>query len=437
MKTRHAILLRILTGIHPLLPLHAQDSSDLRYGRRWFAELDSLCSIDQGRLWGVPLYGPTMLVMSENRMILANEPDREGKLAGHDGIFTGTLPVEVNIANTSQAWGGKTWTMVNHAAVAEGDRFSRNKLLIHESWHRVQQAIGIAPVMTENPHLDCLRGDILMKLEFMALSRALDTNATGAMKEHLAHALSIRTCRQALFPANNEDRFELHEGMAEYTGLVLCGLPAGRLPSVAAKLLTRALGNDGLANSFAYFTGPAYGLLFDRFSPGWREDVKQGVSLTSIGLRVTGLHPPLDTVALKAETDRIAGVYQAGDMIAKETEKDAKQQEQIAAYRHRFLEGDKLILRNDNLAMSFNPQEKLVSVGPGVVYPTMRLTGPWGIAGITGGILRSGDWQFFVLPAPAAGASGDVNGDGYSLHLKEGWQVVQAGEGVFTLKLTD
>jgi len=437
MKTKLVVLLWILLAIHPMLPVQGQEASDIRSARRWFAGLDSLCNLDNGRLWGVALYGPTLLVMPDTRAILANEPDKEGKLVEKDGIFTGTLPAEVNIANTSLEWGGKTWTMVNWAAVAEADPFSRNRLLIHESWHRVQPHTGIEPVMTANQHLDGLRGDILMKLEFIALSRALDTNATEAIRKHLSNALTLRACRQALFPANNEDRFERHEGMAEYTGLVLCGLPSGKLPAVAGKLLTRALGNDGLANSFAYVTGPAYGLLFDRLTPGWREEVKKGASLTSIGLRVTGLHPPADTVALKAEADRLASFYHAGNMIASETEKDAKQQQLIAVYRHRFLEGDRLILRNDNLAMSFNPQEKLVSVGPGLVYPTMRLSGPWGIAAITGGILRSNDWQFFVLPAPATGATGEFSANGYTLQLKDGWEVVKAGDGTFTLKQPD
>jgi hypothetical protein len=84
--------------------------------------------------------------------------------------------------------------------------------------------------------------------------------------------------------------------------------------------------------------------------------------------------------------------------------------------------------------MSFNPQEKLTSIGEGVVYKTMRLTGEWGIAEVKNGILRSNDWQFFILPAPNSKKAGEIREVDYNLFLNDDWSVTMIKEGKYTIK---
>jgi hypothetical protein len=60
--------------------LRGQELSELKLAKSYFKELDSLCNIDNGDLWGVNLYGASMFVFPENRLIINNETDNDERL---------------------------------------------------------------------------------------------------------------------------------------------------------------------------------------------------------------------------------------------------------------------------------------------------------------------------------------------------------------------
>lgn len=432
MSLKAKILVSMITLVLNIGLLKGQEESDLILAKSYFNELDSLCNLDNGNLWGVNLYGATMFVFPESRMIIANEADKDGKLVHKDGLFIGKLPEKINIANTSIKWNGKNWSMVNWDAISKHHKYSRDKLLIHESWHRNQKKIGIMPTSTNNTYLDELKGCILLKLEFMALDSALICEGDDKIY-HLTNALEIRSYRQSIFPDNNENAFELHEGMAEYTGYKLCGIDKGMLPKVMEKQLEFGLDKDGLANSFPYLTGPAYGVLFDELKDDWHNEVKKGKTLSEIGRQIIDKNIPTDTTWLKENVSKIIIHYKAETLIKNETKKYEQQQQLVKQYQQKFLEGNILIIQNNNLHFGFNPQEKLIPIENGVVYKTMRLTGDWGIADVKNGIFRSNDWKYFILPAPTTNKEGKINETDYNLILNEGWKVVEIKEGKYTL----
>lgn len=432
MNLKKAIVLGFATAILSTGLVNGQDTTDLKKTKTWFNELETLCNLDNGQLWGVNLYGPTMFVFPENRIVIANEPDNDGKLVQKDGVYVGILPENMNIANTSTDWNGKKWTMVNWGAISENDKYSRDKLLIHESWHRMESEIGITSTMTQNSYLDQLQGSVLLKLEFMALSRVLTAESDKKIP-YLRDALTIRAYRQSLFPENNENLFELHEGMPEYTGYKLCGIDKSLLPKVVAKQMDLSVDKEGLANSFPYLSGPAYGVLFDELTDDWIPEVKKGETLPEIGSHILSEKLPTDTALLHQKVTEIIQRYDAEPFIKNETRKFEQQKQLVKDYEKKFLNGDVLIIRNNNVQMSFNPQEKLIPVGNGVVYKTMRISGDWGIAGVSNGIFRSDDWQYFTLPAPTSGKTGKINEPDYSLMLNDGWEVVEVKPGKYVL----
>ena len=429
------LIIAILT-IQIILPINikSQENIDYALAKSYFAEMDSLCSIDNGRLWGINLYGPTMLVVTESRTIIANQPDNEGKLSEHEEVFIGTLPENINIANYSIDWSGKKWAVVNWKALSQNDPYLRNKLLIHENWHsRVESRIGISPVMTSNVHLDGLQGSILIKLELRALSKVLISENILDKKVALKDALIIRKYRQRLFPDNNENDFERHEGMPEYTGYKLCGLNKNIIPKVLAKQFELAESKDGFANSFAYLTGPAYGFIFDDLNIKWREQIISGNNLTEIAENIVLVDMPSDTIQLKALIEKIGSNYGYETLIKNETEKFEKQKRLTNLYKDKIIKGNQLIIRNNKLKFTFNPQEKLIPIGNGVVYKTMHLIGEWGILEVKDGIYRSNDWQIFVIPAPKSANSEIMNEDDYVLTLKKGWKIFEIKEGKYIL----
>ena len=93
----------------------------------------------------------------------------------------------------------------------------------------------------------------------------------------------FRQERRRLFPkaAAAENALELNEGLAEYTGARLgLRLPEQRL-AYATYALARQLDAPSFVRSFAYASGPAYGLLLDEALPDWRRGLG-GVEATRL-----------------------------------------------------------------------------------------------------------------------------------------------------------
>ena len=59
---------------------------------RLFAEARTMCQRDNGRLWGVSLCGPMLLVDHQDRSVLANQPDPRQVLRPAGRWFRGTNP---------------------------------------------------------------------------------------------------------------------------------------------------------------------------------------------------------------------------------------------------------------------------------------------------------------------------------------------------------
>jgi hypothetical protein len=103
----------------------------LNRARNAFAEAHLASDEDGGRMWGRPLYGPMIFVDPHSRFAVANQADNGGVLKADGGVFTGTLPKDVIIANTAVNWNGVHWTMVMWGAVGERS-VSQRTLLLHE-----------------------------------------------------------------------------------------------------------------------------------------------------------------------------------------------------------------------------------------------------------------------------------------------------------------
>src|SRR5260221_288212 len=116
----------------------ARAAIDPAAARRAFGELRAMCDRDAGNLWCVRLCGPTLFVERGTRAVAADTANVG--LKASDGVFTGTLPKEIGIANTAVDWGGTHWTMV--VWPLPEDAYARRVILAHESWHRVQEGLG-------------------------------------------------------------------------------------------------------------------------------------------------------------------------------------------------------------------------------------------------------------------------------------------------------
>jgi hypothetical protein len=386
-----------------------------------FAEAKSLCSADAGKLWGVSLCGPIMFVDAPSRSIVASESDGTGVLASKDGVFAGVMPADQNIANTAVDWSGRKWTQMLWPL--PDDARLRATLIMHELFHRIQDRLGLPKRRDgDNAHLDDVDGRYYMQLEWRALARALDARGDAERREAARDALAFRAERYRIYPsaADQERGLEQNEGLAEYTGVRLGNPTAELQKAMALRDLSTHASDATFVRSFAYATGPAYGLLLDRYAPGWREQLKTGGSFDAMLGRALNVKAEQRGEQLAVR----AAKYDAATLHAAEIERDLKRQQQLALNRRKFVEGPVLTLRFRHMNVQFNPQNLQPLGDAGTVYPTIRVTDDWGVIEGTNGALMKPDWSALVVPAPASTSGSSIAGDGWTLELKPGWKIV-------------
>ena len=397
---------------------------DTKLAAQYFQQLKQTSDRDGGKTWGLSLYGPIMFVDPRSGNIVANQADLEHKLTPQDGVFVGTLPREVNPANTAFDWAGIHWTMLMWP-VSEF-RQPRERLLLHECFHRLQEKLGLPARDAVNAHLDTLDGRIWIQMEWRALERAL-RQAGPARKAAIADALLFRAYRRSLFPDSNtnENALELNEGLAEYTGVRLSSADLSETLLRANLILRQARNNPTFARSFAYVSGPAYGALLDLTGRPWRVGMKPSADLGLLLQQRYGITIHASEAAARAAVSR----YEGAEIVTIETQQDQRRKQHITEARKKFFDGAVLILSlTQDLNYSYDPNNVIGIDASNTVYPTMRLVDAWGVLTVsngawlerdaTGGLVRA------RVPAPADLSARPLKGDGWSLELKDGWEVV-------------
>jgi len=304
------------------------------------------------------------------------------------------------------------------------DETSRSILLMHESWHRIQADLGLPPIDPPNAHLDTMPGRYWLQLEWRALARAL-TSKDAERREALEDALLFRMHRRGLFKGSDreENQLELHEGLAEYTGVKLCPLaPAQKLLFVARQIETLPEQVASFVRSFAYLSGPAYGLLLDETLPGWRGKLKSGNDLGQLLAESMNLkHVPLPEAALKERARR----YNGEKLWTREATREEARLKRVAAFRQILVDGPVLVLPLLKNQMSFNPSQLVPLEGKGTIYPTLTLSDRWGKLEVRKASLIMTDHTKVVVAAPTKVEPTSLSGDGWELRLEAGWKPVK------------
>lgn len=415
-----------------MLTMHSSASAapDRDPARKAFAEARVICERDGSRLWGVSLCGPIMIVDWRDRAIVASQQDANGLLSADGDVWSGVLPHEVILANTAIEWSGTHWTQL--VAPLPADPAQVSVLLAHELFHRVQPSLGLSRPEQPNHHLDTLEGRYLLQLEWRALAAALRAPDEDLRIAALADALAFRHQRHRLFPdaAAEEGALEINEGLAEYTGVMLGLADPAERTAYALYNLEAFVSAPTFVRSFAYATGPAYGLMLDQTDPAWRTKLGSGVRLDELMAAAVCFETLPDE-----PLDQRAGRYDDGTLRLKEVRRDEDRRARLATYRASLIDGPVLVLPLNRTNRQFNPQTLVALDGVGTVYPTMRLIDDWGSLEVEdgGALVWSEPKQATVSAVDFAGTG--TAGKGWRLTLNPGWEI-GPGEraGDFTLR---
>lgn len=386
-------------------------AQDYRLQATAASELQQMCAADAGQLWTTSLCGPLIVVDGRTRQAWATQRDNTGLLTlTPGGGWVGVLPAGVPIANTTVEWSGVRWIMV--VGPLPEDATARRVLVAHEAWHRVQGSINLPLQNTNAVHLETERGRYLMRLELRALATAMLSNGR-ARRNAAKDALAFRMARLASFleaPAA-ESALDRNEGLASYTGV---RLGAGdEAPLFAARTLNFYDQHDALARSYAYASGPAYGLLLDDFVPNWRASL---AAWAPADLLVSPLRArQLNTRDLGRRAERYGGA----DIAAQERTRAENQRRLIAELTARF-SGARLELPLVQMQFEFDPGQVTPVEGLGTVYQSLVLRDAWGELRATEGALISSTFQLLTLSRPNPGG---LTGPGWILSLAPGYRM--------------
>jgi hypothetical protein len=406
----------------PTLALAASPTpTDIAQAKAVFADAQALSTREDGRLWGLPLYGRMLLVIPATRAVIANQPDPQRLLQPEDGVYVGTLPEDVVLSDAPTEWEGVRWTQLRLPALPS-DAMTRSITLAHEMFHRIQPELHLAANATANPQLDTEQGRLWLQLEWRALAAAL-IESGQAQTQAIRDALAFRSHRHALFPgsAATEAAMEMVEGTAQYTGIAAAepDVAAARWHAVAD--LVHPDAGSSFSRISAFMSGPAYGLLLDERMPGWRKSLNERSDLGAmLASTLRG--------NVKEPAESRAAAYGARGLRVVLADRAAREKVVQAQYRAALVDGPTLLLTALG-RFNFNPSTAVTLGADGIVYRTFHAIARWGTLDVkAGGVLVSADFSHAALPVPMAVKGAHLEGKGWTIDLAPGWSVAPAAK---------
>ena len=191
-----------------------------------------------------------------------------------------------------------------------------------------------------------------------------------------------------------------------------------RADPIAAALhdLGSHVADRSFVRSFAYATGPAYGVLLDRYDPAWRTRIRDVRSLALMLARAVGDSPDGRDAADRAA--RYDGVALRADETARGVRHDAE----LSRYRLALVDGPTVTLAFRHMKIQFDPREPESLDELGTVYPKLRVSDDW--RRTRGQSRRAHSRQLDCGRGRRPGgdaAGGTVRGDGWTLTLAPGF----------------
>lgn len=359
------------------------------------------------RLWNVSLGAPVLIINPlENKMYFtAIENGNVSPLKAEE--WNNKIP----LANSFFDYAGKRYVTIIYAALMNAPCEQRINLLSHEIFHTYQKSLGIENLCSVNHHMDEVQGRTLLQMEMKALQQALSGDS-GSLRD----ALYIRTYRQSIYPDNNEDLYELNEGLAEYTGVKIS-------MKDAREYIKSRLNYDiskGYTNAFGYFTGSAYATLLDTIYPKWRYDKDLAKGLIYL---IKKEKPEYRITIEKKELDKLFAKYQYTLRLEKEKEELISFGDMEKFRKLLKPATSKLCLPNQGISFTYNPNDRVITLDDAVLLRNITIRGDWGQLTVKSGVIRTNSWSAFYLLPPATISSEVVSGEEYEIKLNPGWKV--------------
>ena len=399
---------------------------------RYFKEIEEICDLDNGNLWGSNLYGGIMFVDRATRRVIANGIDEEGSLRHNNGVYTGFLSRDQIINNASIYYGGALFALVPLPEIE--DEYSIKAAMMHSLFHRFQSIKGFASRNYNTSNKDEKQARMWLKLEWNALRKAI--LGSGAERNSaIRDALIFRGASRELYPnfVNDENLFENHEGLATFTYTLFNSDSPAEHKKKIFEVLDRVYVMQSYTSSYGFVHGALYAFLLYEAGFDFKQIDSQNFDL---GEAVRELY----SIELPAPYRDVAGsIAMNYDLLTINAEEDKRLIEireslnkQISIFTENVVYFQLESPYFDFVPESVRPLDSL-----GTLYNSIRISDNWGKLTVDkGGCLISNNFK--TIRISAKGFRKDRNrysGDGWSLTLNNDWEMIVVGSNYYVRKL--
>jgi hypothetical protein len=410
-----------------------EDIADISYfnetkAQYYFNKIEDKCYKDGGTLWGRNIFGPLMFIDRQQLMLYSNFPDREGILNKKDGVYSCSYSKELIINRDSLIFGGTRFALAILPPVE--DESSIVFRGIRGLYYFHQQFFGYKPVPYDISVMDEKNARLWLKLEWRALRKAIEGEGNERLIA-LRDALIFRGANNEFFSKYVKDRvvFENYEGLAVFTGLLLG-------TENEEKFKTRLLKELDNIYSFPTYSrtyGSVLGAVYASFAywKGFDFSTIESANDIDLGSLVRDLYDIQLPTYCRDVAGSIALNYDLAAIQAEEGARDNEIRERIKRETRIFTE--KPVVSIDLLSPYFDyePIDIVPADALGTIYRRLDVSDNWGKLMVEdGGCLISNNFRNLKIPAGSINKTNrtHIYGDGWSLVLNNGWELVNLGE---------
>lgn len=397
----------------------------------YFAEVEEICNLDNGKLWGSNLYGGMMFVDRATRRIIANSPDEEGLLKRNNGVYVGILPRELLISNAPIHYGGAFFALVPLPETE--DEYLIKTRTIHSLFHRFQHIKHIDSRNYNTINKDERQARLWLKLEWNALRKAI-SGSGQERKLAIRDALIFRGASREFYPSyiNDENIFENYEGLATFTYTLLSSNSKDEYKENLFKVLDRGYVMQSYNRTYGFVHGALYAaLLYDEgfnFQQIDRQDFDLGeavkelysIELPELCRDVAGsIAMNYDLATINAEEDkRLIEIRESLN-------------EQISIFTENVVRFELESPYFDFVPESVQPLDSL-----GTLYNSIRISDNWGKLTVDKrGCLIANNFKSIRISAKDFTRDRNrYSGDGWNLILNSDWEIIVVGHNYYVRK---
>jgi hypothetical protein len=483
-------LILILSLLLTISSSYSQNDENMKSLIPVVNDIQSITQKDNGAFWNIKYAAPLLFVNPENRQAVAFDIGKEPYIA--------YLNESVPLGNTRSNWSGKDWAMIIIPLPAHSWEYEKLILheMFHALQPQLNfdslYEMPCAHLEKEEGRI-LLRLELQALLKALE-----ESNDKDSKYKHLINALSFRNSRYAIYPeAKEEENYtELNEGLAEYTALMMTQrYSPNKLDDSTLKeylkVRTSLFEQQGsFVRQFAYETIPLYGYLLQMNIPDWHQKVNQKTNLTDYFMQIMDISSDKkeETISLQFTDENIMVM----DIITNEEEKTVASEKQvikinivdneviidgevinmsinggnnsdeewktlglqynyesIAKEEHAQVEqfnADNNVVKEKFFCVNhleiplftytynFNPLNIRFIDSVGEYHETITITDDWGKVEASNGLILDKENQKAFLSPVIKTDNNIITGNGWKLHLNDGWGIEQKNEKMEVVK---